>query len=73
MTETAVDWFYEQIKFQLEQGIDLSINLDLIYKEAKQKERYQHGNTWDAAIKAHDDRGHVLARSICDFDDYQIK
>jgi hypothetical protein len=35
-------------------------------------EREQHGNTWDAAIKAHDDRGHVYVRSICDFDDYEI-
>jgi coenzyme F420-reducing hydrogenase alpha subunit len=35
-------------------------------------EREQHGNTWDAAIKAHDDRGHVHARSLTDFDDYEI-
>ena len=39
---------------------------------AKKKEREQHGNTWDAAIKAHDDRGHVYVRSICDFDDYEV-
>jgi hypothetical protein len=37
-----------------------------------QIERQQHGNTWDAAIKAHDDRGHVYVRSICDFDDYEV-
>ena len=41
-------------------------------KEAKEMERNQHGNTWDAAIKAHDDRGHVFVRSTCDFDDYVI-
>jgi hypothetical protein len=39
---------------------------------AKQKEREQHGNTWNAAIKAHEDRGHVLSRSFCDFNDYEI-
>lgn len=36
-------------------------------------EREQHGNTWDSAIKAHEDRGHVISRSITDFDDYKIK
>lgn len=42
-------------------------------KEAKEMERKQHGKTWDAAIKAHDDRGHVFVRSTCDFDDYEIQ
>jgi hypothetical protein len=41
-------------------------------KEAKEMERKQHGNTWDSAIQAHDDRGHVFVRSTCDFDDYEI-
>ena len=41
-------------------------------KEAKEMERKQHGNTWDAAIKAHDDRGHGFSRSICDFGEYEI-
>ena len=43
-----------------------------IFEQAKQMERNQHGNTWDSAIKAHDDRGHVFVRSTCDFDDYEI-
>jgi hypothetical protein len=33
-------------------------------------EKQQHGQTWDAAIKAHDERGGVHARSIVDFDEY---
>ena len=33
-------------------------------------EKQQHGETWDAAIKAHDNRGHVHTRSIVDFDEY---
>ena len=33
-------------------------------------EKQQHGQTWDAAIKAHDNRGHVHARSLVDFDIY---
>jgi len=33
-------------------------------------EKQQHGQTWDAAIKAHDNRGGVHARSLVDFDEY---
>ena len=33
-------------------------------------EKYQHGNTWNEAIDAHEKRGHVIARSLVDFDDY---
>ena len=33
-------------------------------------EKQQHGQTWDAAIKAHDNRGHVHARSLVDFDEW---
>ena len=36
-------------------------------------ERIQHGTTWNAAIQAHEDRGHNTARSIPDFDEYQIQ
>jgi len=39
-------------------------------EELLELERHQHGQTWDAAIHAHDARGHVYARSMCDFDDY---
>jgi len=34
------------------------------------QQKQQHGQTWDAAIKAHDDRGYVHARSWCDFEEY---
>ena len=52
------DWFHID---EIEQTIN-SVGLDL--------EKQQLGNTWDAAIKAHDERGHVHARSLVDFDDY---
>ena len=39
-------------------------------EQAKEMEKQQHGQTWDAAIKAHDNRGHVHARSIVDFDEW---
>ena len=60
--ETAVEWLLEQYSFG-NYGYEIG-------EQAKQLERHQHGDTWDAAIQAHEDRGHVLARSNCDFDDY---
>ncbi len=72
MKQTAVDWFYENIKRHFEQDQDLLESIMVTVSIAKKKEREQHGNTWDSAIKAHDDRGHVHARSIIDFDEYEI-
>ncbi len=70
--QTAVEWFFEKIKSHFEDDGDALETLTFTMQHAKQKERKQHGATWDAAIKAHDDRGHVLARSICDFDNYEV-
>jgi hypothetical protein len=39
-------------------------------EELLELERHQNGQTWDAAIHAHDARGHVYARSMCDFDHF---
>ncbi len=33
-------------------------------------EKIEHQDTWDAAIKAHDNRAYVHVRSWSDFDDY---
>ena len=44
--------------------------VEYLKQQAKQMEREQHGDTWDEAIKAHEKRSNVIARSICDFDDY---
>ncbi|MFK5284312.1 hypothetical protein ACI3PL_32500, partial [Lacticaseibacillus paracasei] len=56
-----------------EHDVDLLETLTFTLAIAKQSERMQHGNTWNAAIQAHEDRGHVIARSWSDFDEYQIK
>jgi hemerythrin len=69
---TAVEWFYDKIKSHFEHDGDLLETLTFTMAIAKKKEREQHRNTWDAAIKAHDDRGHVFVRSSCDFDDYEV-
>lgn len=70
--QTAVDWFFDKIKSHFEHDGDLLEVLTFTMAIAKAKEREQHGNTWNAAIKAHDDRGHVFVRSTSDFDYYEI-
>lgn len=72
LKKTAVEWFYDKIKSHFEHDGDLLESLTFTMAIAKKKEREQHGKTWDSAIKAHDDRGHVHARSLTDFDDYKI-
>jgi hypothetical protein len=71
--QTAVEWLLKK----LNQEIDyIPLNkwdvISDIIQEALAMERHQHGQTWDAAIRAHESRGHVYARSMCDFDDYEI-
>lgn len=39
-------------------------------KQALEMEKQQHGETWNAAIQAHENLGYVISRSLCDFDDY---
>jgi hypothetical protein len=73
MTDTALSWFFDKIKSHFEHDGDLLESVTFAYTIAKQKEREQHGNTWDAAIKAHEDRGCNISRSLCDFDNYEIK
>jgi len=62
--QTAVEWLINQVE-----DFCFLIPVDII-EAAKEMEKQQHGQTWDAAIKAHDNRGHVHARSIVDFDEY---
>ena len=76
---TAVEWLAEKYNYVtwMRNRDEVSASmadewLKHYLEQAKQIERTQHGNTWDAAIKAHDDRGHVYSRSITDFDNYQV-
>lgn len=65
MKQTAVEWLVDVLLHY--HNTEYSKR---IIEQAKQIEKEQHGNTWDAAIKAHEDRGGVISRSICDFDEY---
>lgn len=75
MAQTALETFWEQIAEILPFSLDSETAIKLYekYQEAKEIQKQQHGNTWDEAIKAHEGRGHVTSRSICDFDDYYTK
>ena len=64
---TAVEYLVEQLEGR---SID---EWDEFIEQAKQLEREQHARTWDAAIEAHEKRGNVKARSLSDFDEYEIK
>ena len=70
--KTAVEWFYDKIKSHFEHDGELFEILGFTLEIAKTKERKQHGQTWNEAIKAYEERGHVILRARCDFDDYEI-
>ncbi len=68
MKQTAVQWLENELdfldKYMSERG------KNSLFEKAKQMDKEQHGNTWDAAIQAHEDRGGVISRSLCDFEQY---
>jgi hypothetical protein len=61
--QTAIEWLIDQVQDFFVIPVD-------ILEQAEEMNKQQHGQTWDAAIKAHDNRGHVHARSLVDFDEY---
>jgi hypothetical protein len=67
---TVVDWL--KIKLYAASSGSSAAHTQ-IFEQAKEIEKQQHGQTWDAAIAAHDDRGHVHARSLVDFDEWYDK
>jgi hypothetical protein len=74
---TAVNWLEIEIKnedhhTEGELGnscIDVNTLLMLV-EQAKEMHRAEHGKTWDKAIESHENRGHNIERSWCDFDEY---
>ena len=64
--QTAVEWLFSQIPYEWSSSKSAFEAL----QQAEEIEKQQHGETWDSAIKAHDDRGHVHARSLVDFDEW---
>lgn len=66
--QTAVEWLVANLHFLIVQH--KGMQFEMIVEKAKEMEKQQHGDTWDAAIKAYRDRGHNVVRAIVDFDEY---
>jgi hypothetical protein len=69
MTQTLIKWLEKELitRGTIRSGFIIPDN---VLKQAEEIHRLEHLNTWDTAIKAHENRGHVISRSLCDFDDY---
>jgi hypothetical protein len=67
---TAVEWLVEKLtpSIALQQKY-----IDELCKQAKEMEKEQHGETWDAALIDVDKRGGILLRALVDFDEYWEK
>jgi hypothetical protein len=77
MAQSAVEWLIEELIKQDRRSNPNSCTIQIYFEASKnivdhalEMNKQQHGATWDTAIKAHDDRGHVHARSLVDFDEY---
>jgi hypothetical protein len=60
----------------LNMEMDIFHTLDVLIKiseQAKEMEKQQHGQTWDSALKAGEDRAWNVMRAYSDFDDYYEK
>lgn len=61
---TAIEYLVQQIFGEHTEAWQKKI------QQALEMEKQQHGETWNAAIQAHENRGFVISRSLCDFDNY---
>ncbi len=69
MAQTAVEWLFKTL---WEEPKDKMVWYAILDK-AKEMEKEQHGETWDAALIHVDKRGGVILRALVDFDDYWEK
>ena len=68
--QTAVEWYWDKIKSHFEHDGDLYEVACMTYAIAKEKEKEQHGQTWDKSLDNLKARGMNEMRAYCDFDDY---
>jgi hypothetical protein len=77
--QTAVEFLSNEIKSARKLCDDLNMEMDIFHtldvlikisEQAKEKEKEQHGQTWDSALKAGEDRAWNVMRAYSDFDDY---
>jgi hypothetical protein len=67
--QTAVQWLFQNLWEEPKDKMTWYAILD----KAKEMEKEQHGETWDAALIDVDKRGGVLLRALVDFDEYWEK
>jgi hypothetical protein len=67
--QTAVEWLFKNL---WEEPKDKMVWYAILDK-AKEMEKEQHGETWDAALIHVDKRGGVILRALVDFDEYWEK
>jgi len=72
--QTAIEWLVEKLN-QCEpwySGLNDSTyeHINGLIEQARNMEREQHGETWDAALIQVDKRGGVLIKALVDFDKY---
>lgn len=69
--QTAVKWLVTELNQEINYiPITQWDRIRDLVQRAKAMEREQHGDTWDAAIKAYHERGFNAVRAIVDFDEY---
>lgn len=68
--QTAVEWFFDKIKSYFEHDGELFETASFTYAVAKEKEKEQHGVTWDSAIDQNEKRGFNSIRTYDDFEQY---
>jgi hypothetical protein len=69
--QTAVEWLASELHGHL--APSNGPELLAILNQAKEMEKEQHGETWDAALIHVDKRGGVILRALVDFDEYWEK
>ena len=71
--KSAVDFLHSKILFNI--GLDDNdiFKLRELVKIAKKLEKKQHGNTWDGALDAGQNRAWNVMRAYEDFDDWYLK
>jgi hypothetical protein len=65
--QTAVEWLEENLPSLFQDDLG---HYQKLFAKAKEMEREQHGETWDAALIQVDKRGGVLIKALVDFDKY---
>jgi hypothetical protein len=62
--KTAIEWYTSKLE-----ELDIEVPY-MVYAEAKEMEKEQHGNTWDTALDKYEVRAGNYMRAYEDFDDY---